>query len=277
MDLLRNKRRLPWAVRLASTALPADKRRQAAEIHDHCLRVDGRMKAAFARGGIEFRNAMQAQLRELTDLFAEGHPKDPALHPLREVIDRHELPKRDFSAIIDGCNQAILQRDFSDWHQLEAALHQSAATPAAMIARVLGATSDPARIAAQNLGKAIRYSDMLLDITAALDDGRVPFPVIDMHDFEVDPNTLATRDFTPAFRRLVEHQVERLRRLLSEPHEALDEFPDDGCRHFVRVILAWQTSLLDRIEAADYNLFQDSIALGTWDSIRMAFTGGKKS
>ena len=272
------KRELPWAVRLGAVGLPAEKRREVRLLLDFHRRVGRLMREALASGGVEFQTAMQEQIRELGDLYAEGSPADAGLRGLRSAIDRHGLRKRDFSAMIDGWSQMVLQRHFATWSQLDTALHQVAGVPAGIIARILGGDPERTRAGAGSFGKAVRLSAMLMNAGPALDDGRIVFPVSEMAACGVDQAMLAARETTPEFRRLAELQVARLRRFLAEAEPAIGEFPDDGTQRFLRLLLAWQQGVAGRIEAAGFDLFHGGIEFGAGDSLRRVLgrQSGKK-
>lgn len=261
-------RQWPWSVRLGVLTLRAGRRREAALLLDYQQRNERSLREAFARGGADFRTALEEQLRVLADLFAESGPGESRLRGLRAVIDHHHLRRRDFSAMLDGCQQMVSRRSFSDWRQLDAALYQSAGVTAAMLALILGA--DPARqpSAAASFGKAVRLSHLLCKAGAALEEGRIVFPIADLEEFGVDDRSLAAREHTPELGHLTRRMGQRLRQFLSDAEPIIGEFPEQGTRRCVRALHSWQLELAQRIDSADFNLFRGDIEFTPWSSLR---------
>ncbi len=148
----------------------------------------------------------------------------------------------------------------------------SAAVIGEMMLPVLEPTSPAAYRPARSFGLAFQLTNFLRDVAEDLARGRVYLPTEDLRRFGVDlPELVRTRKVTPAWRALMAFEIARNRELYAIADEGLAYLPgrSNRCVGAARVLYA---QILDRIEAADYDVFSHRIRVPTW---RKALTAAR--
>jgi phytoene synthase len=109
----------------------------------------------------------------------------------------------------------------------------------------------------------MQLTNICRDVGEDLDRGRVYFPASELAEFGLDREALARREVTPAFRRFMQFQVARARRLFDEADVVVSLFPNDGSRLTVRLLQRTYAGILDAIERNDYDVFRRRAYVGT--------------
>ena len=112
---------------------------------------------------------------------------------------------------------------------------------------------------ARALGLAFQLTNFLRDVGEDLDRGRVYLPQEDLRRFGADPHA---RVVTPEWRALMAFEIERNRRLYREADDGIPALPGASrrCVATARVLYA---RILERIEAADYDVFASRARVST--------------
>ena len=112
---------------------------------------------------------------------------------------------------------------------------------------------------ARALGLAFQLTNFLRDVGEDLDRGRVYVPQEDLRRFGADPHA---RVVTPEWRALMAFEIERNRRLYREADDGIPALPGASrrCVATARVLYA---RILERIEAADYDVFASRARVST--------------
>ena len=120
-----------------------------------------------------------------------------------------------------------------------------------MMLPVLQPTSPAAREPARALGFAFQLTNFLRDVDEDLARGRVYVPQEDLRRFGVD---LDERRVTPEWRACLAFEIARNRALYAHADTGIALLPPRSarCVGAARVLYA---QILDRIEAADYDVF----------------------
>jgi phytoene synthase len=127
----------------------------------------------------------------------------------------------------------------------------SAAVIGEMMLPVLEPYSPAARQPARALGNAFQLTNFLRDVGEDLDRGRVYLPQDDLARHGADP---WLRRVTPEWRTFMAEQVARNRELYAAAVPGLALLPP-ASRRCVTTALILYSRILDRIEAADYDVF----------------------
>jgi hypothetical protein len=110
---------------------------------------------------------------------------------------------------------------------------------------------------------AFQYTNFLRDVAEDLDRGRVYLPQEELRRFGVTPANLGLRRVTPEWRAFLASEIERARGLYDVADRGLSWLPARSARCVLtaRVLYA---RILDRIEAADYDVFSIRARVPTW-------------
>ena len=170
-----------WAMRL----LPSERRRAMFAVYAFCREVDDvadRDAAAETK-----RSELEAWRREIASLYA-GAPSRPTSRALRVAIDRFELARDDFLAVIDGmATDADGPVVAPTRAELELYCDRVAGAVGRLCVRVFGAGTPEGRAVADHLGQALQLTNILRDLDEDAASGRLYLPaeLLDAHGIQV--------------------------------------------------------------------------------------------
>jgi phytoene synthase len=155
---------------------------------------------------------------------------------------------------------------YDTWDDLCGYMDGSAAVIGEMVLPILE-PFDPAAIApARTLGVAFQLTNFLRDVGEDLDRGRVYLPQEDLARFGADP---WTRRVTPAWESLVRFEIARARALYEEADRGVAMLPDRSARCIAAARVLY-SGILDRIEAAGYDVFSTRVTVPAITKVRVA-------
>ncbi|MCY7299575.1 MAG: squalene/phytoene synthase family protein, partial [Ilumatobacteraceae bacterium] len=120
--------------------------------------------------------------------------------------------------------------------------------------------SDPRAFShARDLGLAFQLTNFLRDVAEDLDRNRIYIPQEDLDRFGADPRLRTVDD---AWRRLMQFEIERCRELYRSADLGIPMLPAASAR-CVGAARALYSQILDRIEAAEYDVFHERARVST--------------
>ncbi|HET9691946.1 MAG TPA: squalene/phytoene synthase family protein, partial [Acidimicrobiales bacterium] len=134
---------------------------------------------------------------------------------------------------------------------------------------ILGST-DPAaaREPARQLGLAFQLTNFLRDVAEDLDRGRVYVPWKEVEGFGAQA-ALTERRVTPEWVELMRFQIDRTRRLYASADLGIAMLPPASAR-CVGGARRLYSGILERIEAAGYDVFSARVRVPTWRKLATA-------
>jgi phytoene synthase len=171
---------------LAMRILGRQQRQAMFEIYSFCRAVDD---IADGNAPREWRLARLAEWRDNIDaLFAGGRP--PGLDRLADAIERFDLRKQDFNAVIDGMEMdAASDICAPDLASLELYCDRVACAVGRLSVRIFGLAGDEGRLLAHHLGLALQFTNILRDIDEDAALGRLYLPREALCDAGVESNS----------------------------------------------------------------------------------------
>jgi 15-cis-phytoene synthase len=264
--------------------LPADKRRAIVAVWDFCRAVDDAVDEA-----PEGTSAGQVQRwrEELTRCFDGGSPETPQGRALQPLIAAFNLPRPAFEALIEGVEMDLQSQRYATFADLYEYCIRVASAVGLLCVEIFGCTDPASRQYAIDLGVALQLTNILRDVPGDLKRGRVYIPLEDFTRLGCHEGDLGFEAIhaghgvrSAAVKQLLAFQAERARDYYRRADAVL---PRADARRLVaaRIMGAIYSGILDRIEAADYDVFsavirvprprRALIAAATW--ARAAITG----
>jgi 15-cis-phytoene synthase len=240
--------------------LPADKRRAIVAVWDFCRAVDDAVdEAGAARGGAEHELARWRS--ELRAAFDGGSPQTPQGRALAPLVTQFRLPRSAFDALIEGVEMDLGHRRYETFADLyEYCIRVASAV--GLICLEIFEYSDPgARQYAIDLGVALQLTNILRDVPGDFAQGRLYIPLEDLRRHGVTEEDIAAEMAaagqgvrSPAVKALLRQQGARAREYYARAAAGL---PRRDARRLVaaEIMGAIYRHILDRIEAADYDVF----------------------
>jgi phytoene synthase len=238
-------RRLPAELRPATHALYGYVR-TADEI------VDGPRRPPDAATRRAALDAWEAELER---------PRHPIARALADAADRHSLPLEELEAYMRSMRVDCAPVRMGSWEELETYMDGSAGTVGRIMAALLG-VPDRHRADFGRLGRAFQLTNFLRDVPEDRALDRVYLPGVDVA--ELDAPVASER-----VRVIVAGEVDRARAMFDSAGPAIASVPA-SVRPGIRVACAVYRRVLDRVEAAGYDVVGRRTKLRPWEAARAA-------
>jgi len=261
----------------AFLALPKERREAIIALWDFCRVADDAVDLAT---DTESGTAELAKWRtEIAACYGEGTIATDIGRRLAPVIARFSLPRQPFDDLLDGVAMDLTQARYETFTDLYRYCLRVASAVGLLSVEIFGYRSATARDYAVELGIALQLTNILRDIKADLERGRIYLPAEDMRLFGVTEDDLRAAvagDLRPQVRLLLEHFAARANLYYERARVAL---PKQDRRRLLsaEIMGAIYFALLRRIQRAGYDVFTSRIsvprlarvrlALGTWSRI----------
>jgi phytoene synthase len=238
--------------------LPADKRRAIVAVWDFCRAVDD---AADEAEGEQAAAEVARWRDELARCFDGGAPETPQGRALQPLIAPFNLPRAAFEALIEGVEMDLHTCRYPTFADLYEYCTRVASAVGLMCVEIFGYEDPASRQYAIELGVALQLTNILRDVPGDLALGRVYIPTEDMVRFGCSDGDLGAEAagaghgvHSPAVKKLLAFQAQRARDYYRRADLVL---PHTDARRLVaaKIMGAIYRGILDRIEAADYDVF----------------------
>jgi 15-cis-phytoene synthase len=240
-------RRLPRELRPATHALYGFVR-TADQI------VDGPNRAPTPDARRAALDAWEAELR------AGPESSEPVVRALADAATRHRLPLGELTTYMRSMRIDCAPVRISSWEELVAYMDGSAGSVGRIMASLLDV---PARDFGR-LGHAFQLANFIRDVGEDHRLDRVYLPASDRARFGVAERDLGAPTAGPEVKALVAHEVARARELFASATPAVATAPR-SIRPGVRIAIGLYMRMLDRVEAAGFDVLRRPRGVRVWD------------
>jgi phytoene synthase len=258
--------------------LPVAKRHAIVAVWDFCRAVDDAVDevAPESRRGSQLSEEARAMAAkslaawraELKEVY-EGTPATPQGQALQPFVQRFNLPRLQFEALIDGVEMDLSYHRYPSFEPLLQYCHRVASSVGLICVEIFGYRHQAAKDYAVNLGVALQLTNIVRDVAVDLKKGRVYLPLDDLHWFQVTEDDLHAGVMTPRVRQLLRYQCRRARDYYRRAAEHLPR-GDRGNLLAAEIMGAIYFGILRRIERARYDVFSSVIRVPRWRRAMMA-------
>ena len=233
---------------------PAEKRGAIAALHALASEIEEVAHASSEPAVV--RTKLDWWKQEVTAI-AQGK----ARHPLaRAVAEQPPVPHAELKELVAGAELDLAYNAYPDFEALESYLQRTGGALAAATAEVLGYSDARTRVAATDLGIAVKLTRIIRNVREDVANRRIYLPLHELAEFGVTTDDLEHARETDSFRKLVAVQVERAEESLAA---ALAAFPaaDRKRQHALLAIAAIHRALLREIRDDGYHVLTRRVAL----------------
>jgi squalene synthase HpnC len=260
---------------LGSRLLPRRLRRHIAAIY------------AFARTADDLADEEPDRVRALAGLDAweaeleacyAGAPRHPIFVALAETVREFAIPIEPFRRLLAAFRMDAQFRGFATFDELRHYCAHSADPVGHLVLHLFGYRDAERQARADDICTALQLTNFWQDLAIDLNKGRIYLPRDDMAQFAYTPDDLARQATTSAFRALMAFQCERARELFVRGLP-LATMLDRGFGREVRLFAGGGLAILDRLRAADYDVFTARPTLSRWAKaalVARTFLGGAR-
>ncbi len=247
--------------------LPAEQRRGIGAVWDFCRAVDDAVDEAVdvATAAVE----VTKWRAEVGRLFGPDAPLTPQARDLKPYVAMFSLSRQPFDDLVDGVEMDLQRSRYDTFDELIGYCRRVASAVGVMCIEVFGCRDSRSREYAFNLGLALQVTNIIRDIKADLQHGRIYLPQEDLVKFGVTEAALAAGQMTDPVRTLLAHECQRARHYFTAAAQAM---PPAESRKLVaaEIMGGIYFEILQRIERRGYDVFTERVRVPKFSRARIA-------
>lgn len=256
----------------ASLLVPRDKRDALAAIYAFARYADD----VADEPGVEHRLEKLAAWRaKLIGCYA-GKVDHPVFIALRDSAARFQLSQVHFENLLRAFEQDVTVNRHKDFASLLAYCTCSANPVGRLVLELFGHREDELFALSDSICTGLQLANFWQDVAIDLSRDRIYLPLDDMTRFGYTLDDLRAQRADERFVQLMAFEVARTWELF-EKGRALPERVRPELRRQLRLTWLGGTTILKKIEAANYDVFRHRPKLGKWDFVRLYFKARKPS
>src|ERR1700690_1317168 len=205
---------------LAFVILPRAKRDAMSALYAFCREVDDVADEESVR--VEKRReqlaACRADIRRACDNEA---PQVTVNRELQPVIREFRLPFTLFDELIKGCEMDLEVQRYETFEQLELYCHRVASVVRLLSIEIFGYQNPACRNYAVYLGKALQLTNILRDVRADAERGRIYLPLAELKKFNVSEAEILEAKYSDRYFALATSVADRARHFYRLARETL--------------------------------------------------------
>jgi phytoene synthase len=232
--------------------LPPSKRNAVIAVWDFCRAVDDAVDEEEAPE--RAAEALRGWRAELASCYNGTRPGTPQAQALQPYVQQFNLPRQPFDDLIEGVEMDLRHARYPTFEALSDYCRRVASTVGLICVEIFGYRNAATREYAVNLGMALQLTNIVRDVAADLQRGRVYLPEEDLRRFDVSERDLAAGTVTPQVRALLAHQCVRAHDYY---RRAAASLPREDARTLVaaEIMGAIYYEILRGIERSGYDVF----------------------
>jgi phytoene synthase len=247
--------------------LPRRKREAMYALYAFCRTVDDAVDQG-GSGPSDQRRILAEWRSELRRAYA-GRPTQPIAVRLADVVRAFPIPREHLEAILDGVEMDIDKRRYQSFEELYEYCYRVAAAVGLACIEIFGYTDVRARDYAVNLGIALQLTNIMRDLRADAERGRIYLPVDELRRFGYSEEELLRGRYTQAYLELMRFQADRTHAYYRAARAALPRV-DRRRLAAAEIMGAIYHALLRTIEARRFRVFDRRIRLSAARKLALA-------
>lgn len=236
---------------------------------------------AFARGADDVADEGDASPAErlaglaeyeaaLDEIAAGTTPAHPMFARLAGVVRQFQLPLQPLRDLLSAFRQDVVTTRYADYPLLLDYCRRSADPVGHLMLALYGAVDERNLRDSHAICTALQLINFWQDVAIDIEKGRIYLPLEDLDRYGVSQNDLRTGADTPAWRALMGFEVERARALMLSGAPLAKRLPG-RIGWELRLIVQGGLRILERIEAAEYDVFRRRPKLGKHEYLLMGW------
>ena len=238
---------------LAFVLLPKAKRDGMSALYAFCREVDD-VADDVARPVEERRARLAGWRADIARACAGDPPQWGVDQELQPFIRQHQLPFALFDELIRGVEMDLDIHRYETFAELEQYCYRVASVVGLLSIEIFGYTNPACRDYANHLGKALQLTNILRDVRADAERGRIYLPLAELARFKVTPDEILRFKYSERFRQLAESVAQQARQFYQKARETLP--PEDRRSMAAAELMGsvyWR--LLRKLELRQFDIF----------------------
>jgi len=250
--------------------LPRAKREALSAVYAYCRLIDDTVDSGTLPRD-EARRRLDFWREEVERLYA-GAPTHPVARALLAPVAAYRLPKEAFLEMIRGCALDLVATRYQTPEELEGYMHGVASSVGLLAVEIFGYRRTPPdrmRRFAELFGYAFQLTNIIRDVGADLELGRIYLPASDLKEAGYAEQSLLRREHNAAFDRLLRALYDRARNYYRRARSLVDS-RDRRALLPAEVMAHIYEGLLEDIRRQDFPVLFQSHRLPSWSKAALA-------
>ena len=205
---------------------------------------------------------------ELDRISKAETPLTPLFQNLASEINQHALPLKPHYDLLDAFSQDVVKKRYDDYAELLDYCRRSANPVGNLLLHLYGEATPVNLIYSDAICSSLQLINFWQDVARDYGISRIYLPLNEMAGFGVSEEQIAQGISDENFRQLMKFQVDRARRLMLQG-APLGSILSGRIGLEMRMIIAGGLRILDKLEAADYDVFRRRPVLRPLDWVIM--------
>ena len=210
-------------------------------------------------------DAYRGELRRIT---AGETPQLPLFANLAAEIRAHDLPLQPFHDLLDAFSQDVVKKRYADYEELLDYCRRSANPVGNLLLHLYEEATPVTLTCSDAICTALQLINFWQDVARDYAIGRIYLPQEDMAKYGINEAQIAQGVDNAAWRALMAFQVDRARTLMLQG-APLGSMLGGRIGLEMRMIIAGGLRILDKLQAADYDMFRRRPVLRPFDWVIM--------
>lgn len=255
---------------LAFYGLPKPKRNALCALYAFMRLIDD---VSDEPGDIDSKRRSLARWRAMLDEALAGNFSGHLILPaLADTISRFQIPTRYFHDLILGAEMDLTIASYPTFDRLSEYCYRVAGTVGLTCLHVFGFRDPRAPDLAERLGLAFQLTNIIRDVRADFEMGRVYVPREDLDRFGLQPHDLRG-PLKTKLEDLLRFEADRAWRLYEEGAPLVDEVDADSRATLMALVRTYST-LLARIEERGFDVFSSRVSLSGAEKVQFLLRAG---
>ncbi len=254
---------------VASILLPRNLRRPVAAIY-HFARAADDIADEGNLCDQERLNQLGAFRAELDRIAKNQTPTTPLFQNLATTIRQHALPLQPFFDLLDAFSQDVVKKRYDNYGELLEYCRRSANPVGNLLLHLYNDANEVNIAYSDSICTSLQLINFWQDVEKDYAIGRIYLPLDEMQEYGVSEEQIANKIVDDNFRSLLEFQVDRARALMIKG-APLGSILKGRIGLEMRMIIAGGMRMLDKLEAANYDMYNRRPVLRPMDWVIMMF------
>lgn len=249
--------------------LPKARRDAMYTVYAFCKAVDSAVDEPPA--GSNPQEEVKRWRAELDEVY-KGKPISPIAVSLAHHVKTLGIPKAYFEELIKGVEMDLLHNRYVTFDELSLYCYRVASVVGLICLHIFGVTSPRAQDYAVDLGMAFQLTNILRDVGADAEQGRIYLPLDDLRACKYPEKEMLRRTYSPEFKHLMQQESARARHYYDKARAALAGLSrrERQALTVAEIMRGVYSRILRKIEQSDYQVFGPRIGLSTSHRLAVA-------
>lgn len=252
----------------AFNLLPEEKRDAMNTVYAFCRKTDDIVDENSDSTDLKFEKLRKWRI-EFEKSFS-GHSEFALLNKLGKTISSFNIPLDPFFELIKGMEMDLQKNRYRSFEDLQLYCYRVASTVGLMCIEIFGYKNPSTKKFAIDLGIALQLTNILRDVSKDAKNGRIYIPQDDLKKFNYAEKDIISMIYNDNFRDLMIYETGRAKSYFNSATSNLN--PEDKKTMFAaRAMQHIYYKMLEKIVAADYNVYKNDIKVSKLEKVGIAF------